>query len=113
MKFESITSIADAMNYSSPSLYQIRLRAPHTADDRQWSATLQALSENRRACDEVWFSTGVSFPPMAWHREHAARLGRYAADLRRAGIVPSLQFQATLGHGDAFAGTPEEMAGRT
>ena len=101
------------MNDSSPSLYQIRLRAPHTASDGQWSATLQALSENRRACDEVWFSTGVSFPPMAWHREHAARLGRYAADLRRAGIVPSLQFQATLGHGDAFAGTPEEMAGRT
>ena len=96
-----------------PSLFQIRLRAPHTADDAQWAATFHALSENRGACDEVWLSTGISFPPMAWHREHAARLARYAADLRRVGIVPSLQFQATLGHGDSFAGTPEEMAGRT
>lgn len=95
-----------------PSLFQIRLRAPHTADAAQWGATFRAISENRGACDEVWFSTGVFFPPMAWHREHAARLARCADDLRRAGIVPSLQFQATLGHGDAFAGTPEEMAGR-
>ena len=96
-----------------PSLFQIRLRAPHTANDAQWAATFRALSENRGACDEVWFSTGISFPPMAWHREHASRLARYADDLRRVGIEPSLQFQATLGHGDSFAGTPEEMAGRT
>lgn len=95
------------------SLFQIRLRAPHTASDAQWAATFRALSANRGACDEVWFSTGISFPPMEWHREHVARLARYAADLRRAGIVPSLQFQATLGHGDSFGGTPEEMAGRT
>ena len=98
---------------TAPSLFQIRLRAPHTANDAQWAATFRALSENRGACDEVWFSTGISFPPMAWHREHAARLARYAADLRRVGIEPSLQFQATLGHGDSFSGTPEEMAGRT
>ena len=98
---------------TTPSLFQIRLRAPHTADDAQWAATFRALSDNRGACDEVWFSTGISFPPMAWHREHAARLARYAADLRRVGIQPSLQFQATLGHGDSFSGTPEEMAGRT
>ena len=96
-----------------PSLFQIRLRAPHTASDAQWAETFHALSENRGACDEVWLSTGIAFPPMAWHREHAARLARYAAELRRAGIVPSLQFQATLGHGDSFGGTPEEMAGRT
>ena len=97
----------------APSLFQIRLRAPHTASDAQWAETFQALAGNRGACDEVWFSTGITFPPMAWHREHAARLARYAADLRRAGIVPSLQFQATLGHGDSFGGSPEEMAGRT
>lgn len=95
------------------SLFQIRLRAPHTASDAQWAATLRALAANRGACDEVWFSTGISFPPMEWHREHVARLARYAEDLRRAGIAPSLQFQATLGHGDSFGGTPEEMAGRT
>ena len=97
----------------SPSFFQIRLRAPHTASDAQWAETFRALSENRGACDEVWFSTGIAFPPMAWHREHAARLARYAEQCRFAGIAPSLQFQATLGHGDAFGGTPEEMAGRT
>jgi len=94
-------------------LFQIRLRAPHTASDAQWAATFRALSGNRGACDEVWFSTGITFPRMEWHREHAARLARYAEDLRRAGIVPSLQFQATLGHGDSFTCPPEEMAGRT
>ena len=96
-----------------PALFQIRLRAPHTAGDGQWAATFRALSENRGACDEVWFSTGIAFPPMAWHREHAARLARYAEQCRAAGIAPSLQFQATLGHGDAFGGAPGEMAGRT
>ena len=97
----------------APSLFQIRLRAPHTASDAQWAETFRALAENRGACDEVWFSTGIAFPPMAWHREHTARLARYAEQCRAVGIVPSLQFQATLGHGDAFGGTPEEMAGRT
>ena len=97
----------------APSLFQIRLRAPHTASDAQWAETFRALAENRGACDEVWFSTGIAFPPMAWHRGHAARLARYAEQCRAVGIVPSLQFQATLGHGDAFGGTPEEMAGRT
>ena len=101
------------MTTPAPSLFQIRLRAPHTASDAQWAETFRALSENRPACDEVWFSTGIAFPPMAWHRQHTARLARCADDLRRAGIVPSLQFQATLGHGDSFGGTPEEMAGRT
>ena len=97
----------------APSLFQIRLRAPHTASDAQWAETFRALAGNRGACDEVWFSTGIAFPPMAWHRGHAARLARYAEQCRSAGIAPSLQFQATLGHGDAFGGTPEEMAGRT
>ena len=97
----------------APSLFQIRLRAPHTASDAQWAETFRALVENRGACDEVWFSTGIAFPPMAWHRGHAARLARYAEQCRAAGIVPSLQFQATLGHGDSFGGAPEEMAGRT
>ena len=101
------------MTAQAPSLFQIRLRAPHTASDAQWAETFRALAGNRGACDEVWFSTGIAFPPVAWHREHAARLARYAEQCRAAGIAPGLQFQATLGHGDAFGGTPEEMAGRT
>ncbi len=82
------------------SLMLMRLRAPHTANDAQWAKTFKALADNRGACDEVWFSTGIGFPKMEWHKEHVARLVRYAEQLRGAGIVPSLQFQATLGHSD-------------
>ena len=66
-----------------PSLFQIRLRAPHTATDAQWAETFHALSDNRDACDEVWFSTGIAFPPMAWHREHTERLAAERAFLER------------------------------
>ena len=83
-----------------PPLMMIRLRAPNTADDAQWSKTFRALSENRPACDEVWFSTGIGLPKMEWHERHVERLKRYAEQLRAVGIAPSLQFQATLGHGD-------------
>ena len=82
------------------SLMLMRLRGPHTADDAQWAKTFKILKANRGACDEVWFSTGIGFPKMEWHERHVARLARYADELRGAGIVPSLQFQATLGHSD-------------
>ena len=81
----------------------LRLRGPHTATVEQWEKTRQAISENPGCCDEVWFSTGIGVPPLAWHREQAARLGKAADDLRKLGIVPSLQFQATLGHSDALS----------
>jgi len=80
----------------------IRLRGPHTADDAQWEKTFKILRENRAACDEVWFSTGIGFPKMEWHTAHVKRLARYAEQLRAVGIVPSLQFQATLGHSDSI-----------
>ena len=85
---------------AEPPLMMIRLRGPHTADDAQWARTFKALSENRPACDEVWFSTGIGFPKMAWHEAHVKRLLRYAEQLRGIGVVPSLQIQATLGHSD-------------
>lgn len=85
---------------SAPPLMMIRLRGPHTADDVQWAKTFKALSENRAACDEVWFSTGIGFPKMEWHEAHVKRLAKYADQLRSVGIIPSLQFQATLGHQD-------------
>ena len=97
-----------------PPLISMRLRRPHTESDAQWAKTSKILRENRGACDEVWFSTGVGFPEMAWHEAHAARLVRYAEDLRAAGIVPSLQFQATLGHSDvvtAFEGASAKTWG--
>ena len=85
---------------SAPPLMMIRLRGPHTADDVQWAKTFKALSENRAACDEVWFSTGIGFPKMEWHEAHVKRLAKHADQLRSVGIIPSLQFQATLGHQD-------------
>ena len=109
-----------AAHATVPPLMSMRLRRPHTESDAQWTKTFKILRENRGACDEVWFSTGVGFPEMAWHEAHAARLVRYAEDLRTAGIIPSLQFQATLGHSDvvtafegAFAKTWGGFVGRT
>ena len=33
----------------------------------EWPGMCKALKKNVGAFDEVWFSTGVSFPPMSWH----------------------------------------------
>ena len=87
---------------SEPPLMMVRLRAPHTESDGQWAKTFNALHENRGACDEVWFSTGIGFPKMDWHEAHVKRLAKYAGQLRAVGIIPSLQFQATLGHSDGI-----------
>ena len=67
---------------AEPPLMMMRLRGPHTADDTQWAKTFKALSDNRAACDEVWFSTGVGFPKMEWHEAHVKRLVRYAEQPR-------------------------------
>ena len=97
---------------AEPPLIMMRLRGPHTADDAQWAKTFKALNDNRAACDEVWFSTGIGFPKMGWHEAHVKRLKRYAEQLRAVGIVPSLQFQATLGHSDTTT-LIEGVAGKT
>lgn len=96
-----VAGVAAELPAVEPPLMMMRLRAPHTADDAQWAKTFKVLSENRAACDEVWFSTGVGFPKMSWHEAHVKRLVRYAEQLRLVGIVPSLQIQATLGHEDS------------
>jgi hypothetical protein len=96
-----------------PSLMQIRLQGRHTWDDAQWAKTLGILKRNRAACDEVWFSTGQGCPTLDWVRDHARRLAGYADQLRSAGIVPSLQFQATLGHADHIFIREEGADGKT
>lgn len=78
----------------------IRLRKPQTDSDKVWRATCEQFRKYRAGVDEVWFSTGISFPKMSEHRANAARLARASADLRALGIEPSLQIQATIGHGD-------------
>ena len=87
-------------------LLQMRLRANDTATYEIWKSNLCAFAEHPGCCDEVWFSTGIGVPGLDWHRERADILKRAVADVRKMGIVPSLQFQATLGHGDAF-GSPD------
>ena len=77
-----------------------------------WSQTLDVFRRHPGAMDEVWFSTGVRYPAMDWHRRNAAEQSAAAADLRRLGVVPSLQVQVSLGHG-IVKGTPEQWAGKT
>ncbi|MBR4170733.1 MAG: hypothetical protein IKR48_03690 [Kiritimatiellae bacterium] len=80
----------------------IRLRKPQTDSEKLWRETFEQFAKHRDAVDEVWFSTGICFPDMAEHRAHAKRLAAASADLRKVGILPSLQVQATIGHGDSF-----------
>ena len=80
----------------------IRLRKPQTDRPEVWKATLGQFAKHRAGVDEVWFSTGICFPKMEEHRAAARRLATAAEDLRKLGILPSLQIQATIGHGDAF-----------
>ncbi len=81
----------------------LRLRMENTRTAEQWQKTLAALAANPGCCDEVWFSTGIGLPPMETHRAHVEELKRAAADLLALGITPSLQIQATLGHGDKIS----------
>ena len=80
----------------------IRLRKPQTDSPNVWRATLAQFAKHRTGIDEVWFSTGISFPKMDEHRANAARLAAASAELRKLGILPSLQIQATIGHGDTL-----------
>ena len=79
----------------------IRLRKPQTDSPEVWNRTLAQFAKHRGAVDEVWFSTGICFPKMDEHRANAVRLAAAAEDLRKLGILPSLQVQSTIGHGDA------------
>lgn len=80
----------------------IRLRKPHTDNVAVWKGTLEQFAKHRAGVDEVWFSTGICFPKMDEHRASAKRLAAAAEDLRKIGILPSLQIQSTIGHGDDF-----------
>ena len=91
---------------------QLRLRAPDITSDEAWNATREMIAANPGCCDEVWFSTGIGVPPVAVHADRAARMPRAAAELRELGIVASLQFQATIGHGDGLSLT-EDCSAKT
>ena len=79
----------------------LRFGFRYTQPDK-WPEMRAALAKNRAAFDEVWFSTGVTFPPLAWHEEHARQCALAADDLRKLGIVPSIEIQAIIGHTDSI-----------
>ena len=96
------TAVAAAAAADGIPFSAIRLRKPQTDRPEVWAATFEQFAKYRAGVDEVWFSTGISFPKMDEHRAAAARLAKAAGQLRRIGILSSLQIQATIGHGDAF-----------
>ena len=79
----------------------LRFGYRYTQPDK-WPEMREVLAKNRGAFDEVWFSTGVSFPPLSWHEEHVRQCAVAAADLRKLGIVPSIEIQTVIGHTDAI-----------
>ncbi|MBQ9430627.1 MAG: hypothetical protein IJU44_03660 [Kiritimatiellae bacterium] len=100
--FDFTPSGGDADEPSAVPFSAIRLRKPQTDRPEVWKATLDQFVKYRPAVDEVWFSTGICFPKMDEHRASAERQAAAAESLRRAGILPSLQVQSTIGHGDSF-----------
>ena len=94
---------AAACAYGAEPFMMMRFRGPQTDGGPIWEKTAENLIRHRAACDEVWFSTGIGLPPMSWHVEQSRRQGVAAEALRKAGILPGLQFQATLGHGDSIS----------
>lgn len=85
----------------SPPFSALRFGFRFTQPDK-WPEMRAALEKNRAAFDDVWFSTGVSFPKLSWHEAHARQCAAAAADLRRLGLVPSIEIQTIIGHTDAI-----------
>ena len=77
----------------------VRLRAGHEVPE-VWNPLFEELKKSRAICDELWFATGIGFPTLDEHRKKSELMAEYAAELRKVGIIPSLQIQATIGHGD-------------
>lgn len=88
------------------ALMTMRLRGNETESVDTWRASFKAVAENPGCCDEIWFATVCGVPEIEKHRANAKVLKVAIADCRAKGIVPSLQFQETIGHGDG-AETPK------
>ncbi len=90
-------------NQASPArpILMLRFRIGQESGEI-WERTLEQLKRFPNCCDEVWFSTGLGVAPLSTHKRLSETMGRNAAELRKLGIVPSLQFQSTIGHGDGI-----------
>ena len=80
--------------------------------EENWPGMRQALAANPSAFDEVWMSSGTGFPPLDWHVGQARRCAAAASDLRKMGIVPSVEIQTVIGHSDRFL-SAQDCRGRT
>jgi len=89
-----------AAGVGSRPLMQLRLSRDQADTPEVWQENLRAIAAHPGCCDEVWFSTIHGIPDLSRHAKLAAQYVRAAADLRKLGIVPSLQIQTTLGHSD-------------
>ena len=103
--------ILEKIEDDAPTM-RMRLVKNDTERMEVWKANFKAIAEHPGCCDEVWFSTGCGIPDLADHRRHAEILKVAADDLRSIGVIPSLQFQATLGHAD-YKGTDNSFAAKT
>ena len=81
------------------NLLTIRLWDQHLHED-VLCELLQLLKNNRPACDEVWLTTEMGFPPREVHSVDAVKMGEAAEKFRQLGIIASLQISNTIGHGD-------------
>ena len=77
-----------------------------------WESYKDLFVKYRDCCDEVWFSTGCGFPKLDTHRYYSGLIAECADWLRKYGITPSLQIQATIGHNDVGMGY-NDMSGKT
>lgn len=81
------------------NLITIRLMDHHMKQD-VLEELLALLKHNRPACDEVWLTTAMGFPPRRVHADNAAKMTAAADKFRELGIIASLQISNTIGHGD-------------
>lgn len=89
-----------------------RLSIDNTISDEAWAKTYSLLKQHPHCCDEVWFSTGIGIPSIDIHRQHAERLSLAKKELKKLGIVSSVQIQMTIGHGDQL-GVSKEWTAKT
>ncbi|HPA16709.1 MAG TPA: hypothetical protein PLU30_03100 [Verrucomicrobiae bacterium] len=81
----------------------IRLWPHHHADKQLLKESLAAFSRYRNACDEVWFCTEPGATPIEKHRESARLMSEAAEEMRKIGVIPSVQIGSTIGHADGFS----------
>ena len=109
---EAFAAAMAGCNVDVLPLMAMRLRANDTETPEIWKSNYCEIARHPGCCDEIWFSTGCGAPSLDWHRARAAVIADAMVDAKAAGITPSLQFQATLGHGDRL-GTPEMFSMKT